>query len=392
LRLDRRRLCRGHEHARRLQLRPGVKNTAAFTARALPAAFNVVLNRKNVGPLRSSRWRRAPGSAIYAVETVPSATSAGREIYDRREYQFGAAGRGPGGSSRAAPRGAMGSISVNLKWQRVQCREPMRKMASIGRERHSLLPDPPWASGQHPEGRARRRSRAGPERWRASAAGPIRESASSDATSIGRVHRRSYFLWEELAGLADRPEARGERGPPGRAASPGHRLREMPMRSVFDGRVDSIIGLTTRMLPRGLGPSAPRSLRRGRARRHHLLQVLDVRAELRCAGALGPGARGPILTAPTSGTSTRPCTTTTAIPAMARAIVPQDRLRVVEAAHGRLLRHRGRACYFRHFDRWGFQLLIRPLYFSSGFHGARPRHLTRPSRGTSWPSGGSRPD
>ncbi len=111
-------------------------NTAAFTARSSsPAAFYVLLNRMSHAsvPLLPALAARAGVRRIYAVETVPFRdASQEREVYDRREYQFASLPpeerKRTLSALRRAGRAHGVKISVDLKWMRVRCQEPMRKI------------------------------------------------------------------------------------------------------------------------------------------------------------------------------------------------------------------------------------------------------------------------
>ncbi len=117
-------------------LRVILENAAAFTARSkTPAAFYVLLNRKTHASVRllPELAARAGVRTIYAVETVPFRDlSREREVYDRREFQFAGlpaeARLRTLAALRRAGRAHGVRISVDLKWTRVHCREPMRKI------------------------------------------------------------------------------------------------------------------------------------------------------------------------------------------------------------------------------------------------------------------------
>jgi MoaA/NifB/PqqE/SkfB family radical SAM enzyme len=113
-----------------------LENARAFARlSATPVAFYVLLNRKNHAsvPLLPALAAKAGARRIYAVETVPFRdTSSEREIFDRREFQFASLSRAVQTGTLAALREEGRrhgiEIQVDLKWYRVRCLEPARKM------------------------------------------------------------------------------------------------------------------------------------------------------------------------------------------------------------------------------------------------------------------------
>lgn len=118
------------------ELAPILENTRRF-AETSPSkvSFYVVLNRRNYRsvPLLPELAHQFSVKQIHVVETVPFRdTSAEREVYDRREYQFASL---PKEEKRATLRALRENgrrfgvaIGVDLKWYRTNCQEPSRKL------------------------------------------------------------------------------------------------------------------------------------------------------------------------------------------------------------------------------------------------------------------------
>jgi MoaA/NifB/PqqE/SkfB family radical SAM enzyme len=111
-------------------------NTAAFARLSpTPVAFYALLNRKNHDSvhLLPELAARVGARKIYAIETVPFRdTSAEREVYDRREFQFTSlppeVQRTALAALRREGRKHRVEIQVDLRWYRTRCQEPMRKI------------------------------------------------------------------------------------------------------------------------------------------------------------------------------------------------------------------------------------------------------------------------
>jgi MoaA/NifB/PqqE/SkfB family radical SAM enzyme len=113
-----------------------LRNATAFARRSpTPVAFYSILNRMSYAsvPLLPALAAGAGIRRLYASETVPFRDgSAERGVYDRREYQFASLPHEVQNRTLAALRQAARrhgvALTVDLRWERRRCREPMRKL------------------------------------------------------------------------------------------------------------------------------------------------------------------------------------------------------------------------------------------------------------------------